>query len=109
MTKRLISTLSNMQTSRLIALPLIIGVLLMFTSMLLLIGSNLLGKFLGVYLLPAAFFVWGSTGLPMIIRREMPWLFFVTGWLAVAEGIILVFSLWGVAIAILVSILRGGG
>ena len=51
------------------------------------------------------FFLWGCMGLPMIIRKEVPWFVINHGWLAVVQGTILLIIFWGVALGFLVRVL----
>lgn len=45
----------------------------------------------------AAFFLWGCTGVPIITRREIPWLPAAPGWAAVLQGTIFLMIGWGIA------------
>ena len=97
MFKKLLSIISNMKTIYLVLFPVALGVLLI----LIFLGLAKIGdgeNQAGSFLIPFAFFIWGFTGLPMIIRKEVPWLITIRGWLAVAEGIFLMLGLWWVAI-----------
>ena len=98
MFKKLIVRCSTMATVDLIKIPLAIGFLFSVASMALFSSTSHLGKLTGGILLSVAFFVWGLMGLPMIIRKEMPWLIMVRGWFAVLEGVVLLLGCWATAI-----------
>jgi len=55
-------------------------------------------NFIGRLLIVLGFFAFGLMGLPMMIRREMPWLIHVRGWIAVVEGVGLLVCGWVAAI-----------
>ena len=43
-------------------------------------------------------FLWGSSGIPIILRREDPGIVVVRGWSAVAIGILVIVTSWGAII-----------
>jgi hypothetical protein len=52
------------------------------------------------------FFLWGCTGLPMMVRKEMPWLPKAPGWVAVVQGALFVIIGWGIAFGFAVALLN---
>lgn len=48
------------------------------------------------------FLLWGSMGLPMIIRKEIPWASTAPGWVAVVQGAILILIGWGIALGFVI-------
>ncbi len=97
MFKKAIKLLSKMETLHLILLPVAIGILIILIS-LGLTSTGYIGHQIGSFLLPLGLFVLGFMGLPMIVRKEVPWLITIKGGIAVVEGIVLLLIWWGVAI-----------
>lgn len=106
MFKKIVNILSAMKTIYLVLIPVALGILLILISLGLAMISQSANQ-IGNFLIPFAFFIWGFTGLPMIVRKEVPWLITVRGWLAVAEGIFLMLGLWWVAIILTQAMLSG--
>jgi len=107
MFKKIIYILSNMKTQHLVVLPIAIGISVLLIALGLGKTSHI-GNQIGRFLLPLGFFVWGFTGLPMILRKEVPWLITIRGWAAVAQGVFLMLGSWSIAIILLVVLLRSG-
>ena len=105
MFSKLISRLSSKSTSDLIKIPFVTGLLLMGTSIVLLDRTPQSRNLVSGLLIPLGFFAWGFAGIPMIIRKEMPWLIIIKGWFAVLEGIAILVTCWGVAIILSVVLL----
>ena len=53
-------------------------------------------------------FLWGVAGIPMIIRREAPWIITIRGWPAIAEGLFMVVACWGLIIAEIIYAIKVG-
>ena len=98
MLKRLISLVSEIQTIYLVLVPAAIALLIIWLTLE--FGG-------GDLLIPLALFVWGFMGLPMIIRREVPWLITIRGRIAVLEGIVVMVLSWAAAFIILAALLGG--
>ncbi len=97
MFEKIVNSLSRMKTIHLVMLPVLSGLVPIFIFLWL--GSaGYRDTSMQYFLLILTFFLWGFMGLPMIIRKEVPWLITIRGWPAVAEGILLVLIWWGVAI-----------
>ena len=94
-----------METIHLVMLPLAIG-MLPISVFLWLSTAGYRDTKLQYLLIGLTFFIWGFMGLPMIRRREMPWLIRIRGWLAVAEGVLLLVIWWEVAIVFIGLMLR---
>ena len=107
MFKNIANFLSKKETFHLILLPLAIS-LLPFSIFLLLGSLGYRDTPIEHFLLLIVIFLWTFMGLPMIIRKEVPWLITVRGWLAVTEGIFLMVGLWVVLIILLESFLHSG-
>jgi hypothetical protein len=43
-------------------------------------------------------FLWGLSGIPVIIRRELPYLIPIRGWNAVVTGIFMILGSWFIII-----------
>jgi hypothetical protein len=100
MSKKIFAVLSKMKTIHLVMLPVIIGILIILIALgVARLGS--IGNQIGGFLLAFGLFVIGLMGLPMIIRKEIPWLVTIRGWIAVVEGIILLVIGWGLALGFL--------
>lgn len=105
MFKKIINSLSKMETIHLVLLPVAIGILIILLSIGL-AGIGAIGRQIGDMLLPIGLFILGFMGLPMIIRQEVPWLKTIRGWIAVVEGSILLLMGWGLAIGAVLLILN---
>jgi hypothetical protein len=96
-----------MKTIHLIMLPVGIGLAIIVISIWV-AGIGPIGKQVGLGLLTLGLFVLGFMGLPMIIRKELPWLTTtIRGKFAIFEGVVLMLIWWGLAIALLKDILGG--
>jgi len=107
MLNKFFSRFSKMKTFDLIKIPLVVGFIFTFASILLYGRAGYFGNLIGSFLISFAFFSWGFIGLPMIIRKEMPWLITIRGWWAVVEGVAFLIIFWGGAIVFFVSLLSG--
>ncbi len=107
MFKKIINYLGKMDTIYLIFLPIAVS-LLPFSIILLLGSMGYRDTRIQRFLLLMIIFLWGFMGLPIIVRKEVPWLVTVRGWLAVAEGVFLMLGLWVVVILLLLAFLHGG-
>lgn len=97
--------LSTMKTIHLIMLPMVLS--LVPIIILVWIGSAGYRQTLAQNILSCiTFFLWGCVGLPMIVRKEVPWLVTVRGWVAVVEGVILLLIGWVIAIGFIIQILN---
>jgi hypothetical protein len=105
MLKKAIDRFSKMNTIDLVNIPLFIGFLLFILSAIILTIGHI-GNIVGVYIIILTFFIWGFMGIPMIIRKEFPYLT-IRGWMAVAEGFVFVLFGWGISIVLLVVMIRG--
>jgi hypothetical protein len=76
--KKIINALSNKGTLYLVMLPAVIGMMVMLIA-LGISSTGHIGHQIGSFLLPLGLFVWGFMGLPMIIRKEVPWLITIRG------------------------------
>ena len=106
MLKKIRNILARMETRYLILLPLLIGavpLIILFS----LPKAEYSGTPVAEFLILLTFFTWGLMGLPMIIRKEAPWLIPITGWLAVVEGIVITLASWTVVIMLTVVAIRG--
>ena len=104
MLRNILARLSKMSTLQLILIPFLIS----FLPLGIIIALGTLG-YRGTpsqsILVLMMFFLWGLTGVPIIIRKEVPSAFYpVKGWQAVAEGILVILGM-GVVIAILIPVL----
>jgi hypothetical protein len=52
-------------------------------------------------------FLWGLSGVPIIIRKEIPGFIIVRGWSAVVTGIFITAACWTILIVDIVSKLHG--
>ena len=101
MLKYMIQHLYGMKTSHLVLLPMILSLM----PILILVWLGSAGSRhtpLQNTLSCITFFLWGCVGLPMIIRKEMPWFVTMRGWAAVVQGIILVSIGWGTAMGFVI-------
>jgi hypothetical protein len=105
MFKKIISSLSKTKTINLVMLPVAIGISIILVS-LVVADTGHIGNKIGGFLLSLGLFVLGFMGLPMIIRKEVPWLITIRGWIAVVEGVILLLIWWGAAIGFVTLMLR---
>ena len=97
--------LISMKTSHLVLLPLIIS--LAPILILMLIGSDgYHGTPLQLTFAGLIFFLWGAAGLPIMIRREVPWFPSMNGWMAIAEGLIILTIGWGIASGFVILVLK---
>jgi hypothetical protein len=55
-------------------------------------------------LISSMVFLWGLSGIPIMIRRELPYLISIRGWYAVATGLMIACSFWGLLIARLIGL-----
>ncbi len=82
----------------LISLP-IIGILIFLTN----------GKYSGAaseqILFIMCLFLWGSMGLPWVIRKEAP-AFHSKGWLAVMRGLLILIPSWTIALLLIINLIR---
>ena len=104
MLRNILARLSKMSTLQLILIPLGISIL----PLAIVVGLGMLGyigtSLQGILIL-MMFFFWGVTGVPIIIRKEVPSAFYpVKGWQAVAEGMLLILGML-VLIAIMIPVL----
>jgi hypothetical protein len=95
--EKLKTAFSNRTTRSLVSIPIYCG---LFLLIILVVTSkgNYSGNLLQNILISLAFFCWGFSGLPIIIRRESPEIITTKGWLAVVQGIIVVIIFWGLVI-----------
>ena len=77
-----------MSTMKLMWLCSVVGLGFILGGMVIL-NTGGLGKPIGGFFLPLGFLVWGLIGIPMIIRRELPWSIPIRGRMAVVQGIVL--------------------
>ena len=104
MFKKIFNYFSKWETLSLVLLPIGIGLLPLFAFFSL--GSlGYRGTSIGGFLLSLTTLCWGFMGVPMIIRKQVPWLITIRGWPAVLEGIILTLIGWGLTIGMWVSLL----
>ncbi len=101
---RLKKFLNSLTTSQLVFAPFFIS--FFFIGALFLV-KNLNhnqngGKWL---LLNIIFFLWGCSGIPMIIRRESPPPWYSQGWLAVIQGSIIVILAWCLIFIVIVKLI----
>ena len=52
------------------------------------------------------FFLWGCTGLPILLRQEIPWLPTAPRWLSIIQGIIFLVIGWGIALGFAILLLK---
>ena len=98
-----------MKTAQLVMIPAMGGMLLI----LILVGIGFAGYrgTLAYFILSGlTFFLWGCTGIPLIVRKEVPYLSIMSGWAAVVVGLIFLVIGWGIALgfAILIANLAMG-
>ncbi|HVN14509.1 MAG TPA: hypothetical protein VMT73_02120 [Anaerolineales bacterium] len=105
MLNKIINALSKWKTIHLVMLPVAIG-LIPLVIFLLLGSAGYRGTSMQGLLLVFTFFIWGFMGLPMVIRKEMPWLIIFRGWIAIIEGVALMLVWWALAI-IFIGIMLG--
>ena len=88
------SILYRISTNTLILTPIVASILpivwLILTS-----HGKYNGNILQIILVCTILFLWGSTGIPMILRKEAPGFKVVSGWLAILRGILILICLWG--------------
>ncbi len=106
MIKKILVHLNTMSTIKLIGLCMIAGLGFILGGVLLASAGGV-GKLIGGFFVPLGFLFLGLMGVPMIIRRELPWLITIRGWLAVAEGVILV--VFGIIASVILWIVILGG
>jgi hypothetical protein len=106
MFKNLLARLNTFSTMKLIWLCILIGLGFVVGGILIAsIGG--VAMQIGGFFFPLGFLCWGLTGVPMIIRRELPWLITVRGWPAVFEGVVLVIA--GILSSVILWIVILGG
>jgi hypothetical protein len=105
MFKKIINSLSKWETIHLVMLPVAIGLLPLF-GFLLLGSAGYRDTPIQYFLVSLMFFSWGFMGLPMIVRKEVPWLIVFRGWVAVVEGVALLVMGWGLAIGFMVIMFK---
>jgi hypothetical protein len=90
MLRYILARLSKMSTFQLILIPLVISIL-PFAIVAGLSALGYRGTILQGILTLMMFFLWDLTGVPIIIRKEVPSTFYpVKGWQAIAAGILLI-------------------
>jgi hypothetical protein len=105
MFKKLMQYLFAMKTSYLVLLPLIVSLV----PILILISMGTDGYQDGpaqFTLSGLIFFLWGCTGLPIMIRKEVPGLASMHGWAAVVEGFVFLSIGWGIALGFAILLLK---
>lgn len=97
MLKTITNSRNAMRTGHLVMLPLIVGLLLILILVVLRYAGyqNTVAQNIVAGL---TFFLWGCTGLPMIIRKEIPWFTRAPGWVAVVQGVLLLIIGWTIAL-----------
>jgi len=100
MLRKILREISSARTIHLVIIPFVIGLILMLLAWEL-GGRKGMEHYIGGLLLSLAFFVWGFMGLPIILRKEIPWLITIKGWFAVVEGVVLMLTAWVVAFILL--------
>ncbi len=106
MFKRIVNFLSTLQTIHLILLPVAIS-LLPLAVFGVLGSAGYRGTPLQGLLLLLVIFLWGLMGVPMIIRKEVPWLMAIRGSLAVVQGIVIMLLSWAIILLWAGVIFRG--
>jgi len=99
MFNRLIYWLSHTTTYKLVMIPLAVG-MASLTIGAFIGGAGSVANFIGRLLIVLGFFAFGLMGLPMVIRKEMPWLIHIKGWPAVIEGVALLVCGWVASIGL---------
>ncbi len=97
MVDRLVSRFSLITTYQLVMIPLAVAITLLTIGAFIL-GAGPPANFIGRLLIILGFFALGLMGLPMVIRRELPWLIHLKGWPAAIEGVALLICGWAATI-----------
>ena len=106
MIKKFLTRLNTMSTMQLMWLCGLVGLGFMLVGMLI-FNAGGLTKLIGAVLISLGFIFYGLIGVPMIIRRELPWLIPIRGRQAVVQGISLVVV--GIMGSIILCIVIFGG
>lgn len=94
----------RVHTQILITVPLVLG--LIFVAAFSYAYTHFSSSFISMTLLILAFFCWGLTGIPMIVRKEAPG-YLLKGYSVVIQGWVMVIFGWSIVILLLVgSLLR---
>jgi hypothetical protein len=97
--------LSAMKTIHLVVLPVIIS-LLPIVALVWLGSAGYRDTPAQTIFSGMTFFLWGCTGLPMIVRKEIPWLRTAPGWMASVQGIVFLTIGWGIALGFAILLLN---
>jgi hypothetical protein len=106
MIKDFLTRLNTMSTMKLMWLCGLVGLGFMLGGMFV-FNTGGFGKQIGGFFLPLGFLVWGLIGIPMIIRRELPWSIPIRGRIAVVQGIVLLVT--GIVLSVFLWIVTLGG
>ena len=113
MFKKIIDAVSNPEFDilTLTMLPVIVGLLIIAWSVAF-VKMGYIGDRLEGFLVALGLFVWGFSGLPMIIRKEVPLVFMfrvsvIRGWFAIVYGLFTAVGCWVASISYLAAIFRG--
>ncbi len=96
--------LAGMSTRQLVMIPILVSLLPLLVLVLISQGG-VVGTGLQKLLIYVMVFLWGTTGIPLIVRREDPGIVVIYGWPAVAMGVVMLIGSW---VFIIYSIITEG-
>ncbi len=102
--KKIQTTLIKMRTSQLIMIPVVLS-LIPISLTLVISGGRYSKSSLEDFLVLSILILWGFVGLPMVIRKEAPWLITIRGTLAIIQGGFIMMAFWLPTLAIIVSMI----
>ena len=106
MVKKIADFLRASTTSQLFSIPIFVS--LIFIAILIIISSSdNSSSLVKILVLDIIFFLWGCSGLPLIIRKECvpPW--YDKGWFAATlQGLLMIIPMWGIVVMSILKLLR---
>jgi hypothetical protein len=106
MIKAFLTRLHTISTIKLVWLCGVVGLAFILGGMFL-FNAGGLAKPIGGFFIPLGFLVCCLTGIPMIMRRELPWNNVIRGRIAVVQGVVLLVV--GIVLSVLLWVVLLGG
>jgi len=99
--------LSMMSTGKLVLLPILLS-LLPISALFIISPGQYSGRPMQDLLVYLMFFLWGLSGIPIILRQEAPGIISFYGWLGVGQGLLMMLGSGALIIILIILKTKSG-